>query len=149
MSHIVSSLWISALSSCKKSAGFWMPRYRSGYRPKFKVDGWDTWGSSGGSVIYNSKQAFSQIKDATFSLAGSIRRRRDPGYAFEYRGGRQTRFTYAGGLQPNFLGDHPDQVGFVAAGARAKWAIRPRLSQSPAAAGYCRRRGSIPSQPSG
>ncbi len=49
-----------------------MPRFGRGYSGKIKVAGCDTWGGSGGSLIYNPKQAFSRKKMRLFPLLASF-----------------------------------------------------------------------------
>ena len=65
-----------------------------------------------------------------------------------WRGG-QAGIACAAGVQPDLLGNHSDEMELAAAGAGAERAIRARVSQGAAVAGYCRRGRAIQAQPAG
>src|SRR5271165_4689045 len=90
-------------------------------------------GAAASSII---KSRCSPKPDATLPLAGSFRRRRSRRHDLEHWRGCQVSASVPARLQPDFVGHHPDQVEPAAAGAGAERALRARVSQGSAAAGY-------------
>ena len=99
--------------------------------------------------IYNRKRHSPKTKMQLFPLAGSVRRRRNRRHDFQHWRGGQAGSACAAGVQPDLVGHHPDQMEPAAAGAGAERALRARVSQGAAAAGYRRRGGAVQAQPAG
>src|ERR1700691_577745 len=87
--------------------------------------------------------------NATSLFAGSLYWWRTSGYAFEHRSGRQVRSVDPARFQPDFMGDHFDEVELVAPRPAAERPVSASLPQGSAVAGYCRCGGSISSEPAG